>query len=166
MDSHFFDGIDENLGMPPSEDNNDEREIPESTPAGPRYPQRIRQPAAVLLSPNTTGFQRTNTNNSKSNPLPPYKVPPLSVSKPYTSSIKQQVEEKKGNRLKERWFEITCRKKDSPELAELAGDANQSPESLAGVVFFAQEHYTGNPSEFSPSLHALLIPALLDAPLG
>ncbi|KAL4578728.1 hypothetical protein LXL04_014859 [Taraxacum kok-saghyz] len=54
MDPHFFDGIDENLGMPPSEDNNAEREIPESTPAGPRYPQRIRQPAAVLLSPNTT----------------------------------------------------------------------------------------------------------------
>ncbi|KAL4578698.1 hypothetical protein LXL04_014827 [Taraxacum kok-saghyz] len=54
MDPNFFDGIDENLGMPPSEDNNAEREIPESTPAGPRYPQRIRQPAAILLSPNTT----------------------------------------------------------------------------------------------------------------
>ena len=40
------------------------------------------------------------------------------------------MEEKEGNRLKERWFEITCRKKDSPEFAELAGDANQSPELL------------------------------------
>ena len=58
MDPHFFDGIDENLGDPPLEDNEAEREIPESTPAGPRYPQRIRQPAAALLSPNTTVMKR------------------------------------------------------------------------------------------------------------
>ncbi|KAL4557974.1 hypothetical protein LXL04_036170 [Taraxacum kok-saghyz] len=97
MDPHFFDGIDENLGMPPSEDNNAEREIPESTPSGPRYSQRIRQPAAVLLSPNTTIAS----------------TPPVKKNRKKDKIVVSTIEENLGRPLLETYIEQEARPKDA-----------------------------------------------------